>query len=110
MATFAYTARNANGQVVKGRLEAPDRKRAVQQLGGLKLRPVSLTERAEKVQSPSEGRSGLGRLFGKNGATRSARAGFSRKQMLPFFRSLSDLLACGIQVGDAIRLLAKRLT
>lgn len=110
MPTFAYTARNATGQVVEGRLDAPDRKRAVQQLGGLKLRPVSLAERADKAKDPGGSGPGLGRFFKRGAGTRAGKAGFNRRQMLPFFRSLSDLLACGIQVGDAVRLLARRLT
>ena len=51
MPTFTYTARNASGQMVKGRLEADDRKQAVRQLGGQKLRPVSMAEKAEKTRS-----------------------------------------------------------
>jgi type II secretory pathway component PulF len=110
MPTFTYTARNASGQMVKGRLEANDRKQAVRQLGGQKLRPVSLAERAEKTRSVGSLKTNLGRFFSGASSKKASRARFSRRQMLPLFRALSDLLSCGIQVGDAIRLLARRLT
>lgn len=110
MPTFTYTARNASGQMVKGRLEANDRKQAVRQLGGQKLRPVSMAEKAEKTRSVGSLKANLSRFFSGASSKRSSRARFGRRQMLPLFRALSDLLSCGIQVGDAIRLLARRLT
>ena len=110
MPTFSYTARNASGQVVKGRLEATDRKQAVRKLSGQKLRPVSLAERAEKTRSMPSLKASLGKIFGGGSGKLTSRGTFGRRQMLPLFRALSDLLSCGIQVGDAIRLLARRLT
>lgn len=110
MPTFTYTARNASGQMVKGRLEANDRKQAVRQLGGQKLRPVSMAEKAEKTRSVGSLKANVSRFFSGASGKRPSRTRFGRRQMLPLFRALSDLLSCGIQVGDAIRLLARRLT
>ncbi|RKX35089.1 MAG: type II secretion system F family protein [Verrucomicrobia bacterium] len=116
MPTFTYTARDTGGQVKKGRLEALDRKQAIRQLGGMNLQPVRLAEgggsTSASAAAPRKGLADLKRFFGERSSSIKANAqkGFSRRQMLPFFRALCDLLSCGIQVGDAVRLLARRLT
>ena len=116
MPTFIYTARDNGGQVKKGRLEALNRKQAIRLLGGMSLQPVRLTEgggsTSAPVSAPRKGLADLKKFFGERTSSVKANAqkGFTRRQMLPFFRALCDLLSCGIQVGDAVRLLARRLT
>jgi len=116
MPTFTYTARDSGGQVKKGRLEALNRKQAIRQLGGMKLQPVRLAEgggsSSAAVAAPRKGLADIKKFFGERttSAKANAQKGFGRRQMLPFFRALCDLLSCGIQVGDAVRLLARRLT
>jgi type II secretory pathway component PulF len=116
MPTFIYTARDAGGQVKKGRLDALNRKQAIRQLGGMNLHPVSLSEgggsSSTSITTPRRGLADLKRFLGERSSSdkANARKVFNRRQMLPFFRALSDLVSCGIQVGDAVRLLARRLT
>ncbi len=116
MPTFIYTARDTGGQVKKGRLEALNRKQAIRLLGGMNLQPVRLAEgggsASATATAPRKGLADLKKFFGERTSSVKANAqkGFSRRQMLPFFRALCDLISCGIQVGDAVRLLARRLT
>ncbi len=120
MPSFTYTARDAKGDVVRGRLEAGNRKAALRQLSGGGLVPVRLDEgsgdgAAVATNGGAAGaslRERLGALTGEPAAAgRRARATrFTRKHGLPFLRALSELVGCGIQTGDALRMLSRRLT
>jgi type II secretory pathway component PulF len=116
MPSFSYTARDSAGAAVTGRLEAANRKEALRQLSGRGLVPVRLDESAAGPSAEREGSApgaaaSLGRLVGlESGEAGTAAAKLSRKQRLPFLRALADLVGCGVQTGDAVRMLARRLS
>lgn len=117
MPSFTYTARDAKGAVVRGRLEAGSRKTALRQLSSNGLVPVRLDEGADGVPAAANGAGpSLRERFGALTSDETARTRggrdvrFSRKHGLPFLRALMELVGCGIQTGDALRMLARRLS
>ncbi|BET65382.1 type II secretion system F family protein [Opitutales bacterium ASA1] len=121
MPSFTYTARDAAGAVSNGRLEADSRKGALRQLSSRGLVPVSLKEGAASSSGRAKSRGSATDGEGDtatSGGWRSwltersggALAGVSRKDRLPFLRALSDLLTAGVQTGDAVRMLSRRLS
>lgn len=115
MPSFTYSARDAKGQVVRGRVEAGTRKSALRQLSGQGLVPVRLEEGTGDSKAPQTNgneKSLLARLSSltTDDAGRAGRARFTRKHRLPFFRSLTELVGCGIQTGDAVKMLSRRLS
>lgn len=114
MPTFSYTAKDSAGATVKGALEADSRKGALRQLAGRGLTPVRLSEGAASAAGP--GKSAAGAKAAAEEPAEPARATgealqkLSRKDRLPFLRALGDLLGCGVQTGDAVRMLSRRLS
>lgn len=114
MPTFNYSARDSSGGLVKGAIDALNRKDAIRQISLKRLQPVSVGE-AAAAAAGSDKPSLTERFFKKSEAETSssdkvtAAAGLTRKLRLPFLRSLSELVASGMPVGDAIRLLSMRL-
>lgn len=107
MPTFSYTARDAKGAEVRGKLEAASRRAALAQLQTRKLAPSRLVEGAAAAGAgPSAG--GADEPAEKTVALR--KKGFTRNHGLSFLRSLMGLVTSGIQVADGVRLLSKRLT
>lgn len=114
MPTFTYTARDPKGDVVRGRLDAGNRKAALRQLSGNGLVPVRLDEGggdAKAVVTGANGGTVASLLAPTTDTARSPKDfTFSRKHALPFLRALSELIGCGIQTGDALKMLARRLS
>ncbi|MGH8016968.1 MAG: type II secretion system F family protein [Opitutaceae bacterium] len=118
MPTFTYSARDSGGTVTSGRLEADHRKSALRQLSARGLVPVRLQEggasvarkQAEASEEAAKASGWRSFLTEKIGGSKDSRGGFSRKDRLPFLRALSDLLTAGVQTGDAVRMLSKRLS
>lgn len=118
MPRFNYSARDSAGSLVKGTVEALNRKEAVRQLSLKRLQPVSVGEAAAVAAAGSHGPSALSRLLARfqnesapaaEKAVAAGTSGLTRKLRLPFLRSLSELVASGMPVGDAVRLLSMRL-
>jgi general secretion pathway protein F len=130
---FTYSARDSVGTLVKGTVDASNRKEAIRQIMLQRLQPVSVIEphgggrsspaaataTATAPAAPATTGANLRRLFQKGEARAEPAAvrgdrprpatGLGRKLRLPFLRSLSELVASGMPVGDAIRLLSVRL-
>ncbi|TVR50730.1 MAG: type II secretion system F family protein [Puniceicoccaceae bacterium] len=111
MPSFLYTAKDARGQEVRGRLEAASRRLAIRQLSGRSLSPVKLVEGAAEVGDVEDKPRSKASFDWKSVVPTSLMATGrpGRAQMLPFLRALCDLISCGIQVGDAVKLLSRRL-
>ena len=90
MTAFVYTAVDESGQKVQGRLTAAGRAAALQQLRGDGLTPVRVTA-AEEGQR-DEGRGGS----------------LSRRRTESFCRELGHLLAAGIPMSRALRILRRQ--
>jgi type II secretory pathway component PulF len=100
MANFSYTARDGKGSEVQGSLDAATRRQALDQLKAMGLAPLRLNEGGAAVAAPRETSASRG----------SRRKSFSSKEALPFLRALGGLVTSGIQVGDGVRMLSRRLT
>jgi len=102
MANFTYTARDQKGSEVQGQVEAASRRQALAHLKEQRLAPLRLTESGVAAAA-----SGLREPSAK---ARAGRRAYSSKQALPFLRALGGLVTSGIQVGDGVRMLSRRLT
>ncbi|MCF7689871.1 MAG: type II secretion system F family protein [Cephaloticoccus sp.] len=99
MASFAYTARDAQGKTMRDAVTAATRKEALRMLAARGLQPLELKE--------------------KSGASATARAGAIlrgrrdrqplAKDLLPFLQALTELTSSGLSPGEAVRLLANRM-
>jgi type II secretory pathway component PulF len=102
MPLFSYRALQANGGVAEGQLEAAGRQEAFQQMAGLGLRPISLSESsaaASAATTPAGSLMSL-QLFKKSEKI-NARA------LENFTRLLSSLLAAGVPLSRALTILYK---
>lgn len=106
MPVFRYSARDAGGASTRGEIEAASRKHALQKLAAQKLRPVSVSESGGGSGSTEKSNPFAG-LFSV-GASKGA-GKLDGKVTLPFLTALKELLACGVQAGDALQLMSSRL-
>ncbi len=103
MPLFQYKALQANGAVAEGQLEAAGRQEAFQQMAGLGLRPVSLSEKAGRASKPG---AALPKDLGSLPIfQRSAKV--SSRALENFTRLLSSLLAAGVPLSRALVILHK---
>ncbi len=103
MAIFVYSARSRSGEKVDGTVEANDRRAAMAQVERMGYIPVSVTERGAAGPA-SEGGAARPRLQ----LRRRERMG--GRELLTFTTELSDLLASGMTLGNALNSLASRQT
>lgn len=101
MPTFAYTARSRTGERVAGDLEARDRRSALADLERRGLIPVSVKEGAATVAGKPPPASG--KRFKLSRPPR-----MSMREVLIFTTEMSDLLASGMTLGNALNTLANR--
>lgn len=102
MSAFRYSAMQGSGGVVKGTIEAEDRRTALRLLAGRGLFPSSLESVAE---------TGARRATGTVEATPPASGfrfgtGIRRKEVTAFSREMSALLGAGIPIPQAIEAIA----
>jgi type II secretory pathway component PulF len=102
MPLFQYKALQTDGAVAEGQLEAAGRQEAFQQMAGLGLRPVSLSEKASAKNEETLLPASLGSIsFLKKSQKISAR------ELENFTRLLSSLLAAGVPLSRALVILHK---
>jgi type II secretory pathway component PulF len=100
MARFTYSARSMAGEKAEGTVEAADRRAALAQLERLGLVPVAVTEAG--AAGPALPRPRAAAVAAPAGRPRMGLA-----ETLQFTRELSDLLAAGMTLGDALHLLSR---
>jgi type II secretory pathway component PulF len=117
MAVFNYKAREKDGTIVSGTIEAAERRLAMQRLQAQGLSPVTL----------KEGATGAPSAFAKIGerakalrSNRNAKGGSENSQKqrgakresvgLLVLKRLMELHGSGLPVGDSIRILSQRLS
>ena len=117
MAQFDYKARNPDGIVVSGQIDAPERRAAMRRLQADGLSPVTIKEVSQESTSrlgqlveklkalagnkpPAEGNAALPR----SGGTRREHVG------LAVMKRLLELHGSGLPAGDSIRILSQRLS
>jgi len=110
MPSFTYSARDASGTTVSGSIEAATRKVAVQKLSSKRLRPLTVKEKGDAADKGKESQSDWKKHFSIGSKTREVKdSDLGRSLALPFLRSLRELLNCGIQAGDGLRMMSTRL-
>ncbi len=102
MPTFTYRARNRAGEKLEGEVDANDRRAALLQLERMGLTPVSVDERTAAVVAGKK-KERFTLWHGRN-----RRMGM--RDVLLFTSELSDLLASGMTLGNALNTLAGRNT
>ncbi len=96
MASFTYTARDSQGAVVEGVIEAPHRRDALRKLQMKDWKPLKVEEvGAAKKENKSD------RNSKENEPTAA--------ECLPFLESMADLVRSGMSAGESLRLLSLRL-
>ena len=100
MPMFAYTARNKAGDKVDGTLEAADRRAATVQVERMGYVPVSIKDSVAAKQAANAEKPRFGLRRNKMGT----------RDVLVFTTELSDLLASGMTLGNALNCLANRKT
>lgn len=112
MPSFAYIARSRKGEKVEGVLDAPDRRAALARLDQMGCVPVSVSEKTGAAEAPRpEKKAARGAAVpqpadGAGGPRRRMRP----REVLTFSTELSDLLAAGMTLGNALNLLANQKT
>lgn len=120
MPDFDYKARHKDGQISTGKVDAGDRRQAMQKLQTQGLTPITLKESSSSKPSAMKG------VFSKlsvlkqdqqsnrpEAATSPAAKGKSPKREkvgLTFLKRLMELHGSGLPVGDSIRILSQRLS
>lgn len=124
MPKFAYTARSVAGERTSGVIEATDRRAALIQLERQGLAPISVQEASgapaappAPKQSPADKKRPQAGAVSASHATRprlvirrDARPRMNLRETLLFTRELSDLLASGMTLGNALHTLSQRQT
>src|SRR4051812_38980633 len=115
MPQFSYRARNAQGGLVEGVLDCPDRSVAIRQIEQLHYMPVRIELVGATAPAPVKA--------GKNGAPKTAlpsitapspaaptqRLKISHSQLLIFTEQLGHLLKAGMTLDEGLSVLEKRL-
>lgn len=102
MPTFVYTARNPAGEKISGSVEASDRRAALAYVERQGAIPVTVEEKnAEALRKAEHRRRGLH-------WRRDTRPRLSFREMLTTTTELSDLLASGMKLGNALNTLSHR--
>jgi type II secretory pathway component PulF len=121
MPRFSYIARSFNGERSSGTIEAADRRAALIQLERQGLTPISVKEAAgpapaapAKSAEPSPPRADASKpkkhTRPRLVIRRNARPRMTLRETLTFTRELSDLLASGMTLGNALHTLSQRQT
>jgi type IV pilus assembly protein PilC len=101
MPVFAYTARSKTGEKISGTVEANDRRAAMSQIERMGHLPVSVKDAAAPTQAAeAKGQS----------PWQLTRTSMTTRDVLVFTTELSDLLASGMTLGNALNCLAGRKT
>ena len=108
MPNFTYSAKDPSGTSIRGSIDAVNRKAALQKIVAQKLRPLSVQEAAAGVSKKKSGL-GLSGLFATK-ASKDSKISLNRSVALPFLSGLRELLNCGIQSADALRMMSSRMS
>ncbi len=111
MPTFYYRAIAPAGETITGDIDAVDRRQVIQKLTSQDIKPIAITlldQAAKKDLSHSSSSLFRGRIL--KFIRPSFRFYSKQKLSLNFMQKLMELLASGMPLGDAVRLLGQRLS
>jgi len=100
MALFVYTARTKTGEKIEDIVEAADRRSAMLMISKMGQTPISIKEKSKVADKTKKGS-----WFQFSS---SAKDKMKPRESLMFTTELSDLLASGMTLGNALNCLAKR--
>jgi len=112
MTRYAYIARSRSGEKTEGSVEAADRRSALVQIERMGYTPVSVEEGGVLVgaASPTAEKKKKSKRLALERRPRGRKRRMNMRQVLLFTRELSDLLASGMTLGNALHTLARRKT
>ena len=116
MASFTYKALSSNGSVVSGSLDAGDRGEVLRQLDRKGLQPVSITVGADSAGSKKAAAKGAAKGNAKKEKVKEAAdevvsegpIKLKTNDIVLFTEELSDMLAAGLQLEPALRVMENR--
>jgi type II secretory pathway component PulF len=117
MSVFNYKARDAQGAIVSGTIDAGERRLAMQRLQAQGLSPVALKEGSTgapplftKLGERFKSLRSQSRVNGTAKATQKTRGAKRESVGLTVMKRLMELHSSGLPVGDSIRILSQRLS
>jgi type IV pilus assembly protein PilC len=106
MATYLYTALNANGEQTTGTVQAGSEPDAIQQIKGQNLFPTQIVEQGKG--SLSTGKAKAGTTKGKARARKASGGRVKPKVLMIFTRQLATLIDAGLPLLRGLTVLAKQ--
>lgn len=117
MARFDYKARNQDGIVLTGQIEAPERRAAMRRLQADGLSPITIKELSQESSSPlarigEKFKALSGNKAAEAQSSSSPRSGSAKREHvgLAVMKRLLELHGSGLPAGDSIRILSQRLS
>lgn len=117
MAVFNYKARNTDGTIVSGSIEATERRIAMQRLQAQGLSPVTLKEGSNgapsalaKLGEKAKALKGNRSRQDTSDTTQKSRGAKRERIGLTVLKRLMELHSSGLPIGDSIRILSQRLS
>lgn len=108
MPQFSYRARNAQGGLVEGVLDCPDRSVAIRQIEQLHYIPVRI-DTVGSAPATKQANNGAGVAAAPSVPQETQRLKIPHGQLLIFTEQLSHLLRAGMTLDEGLSVLAKRL-
>ena len=105
MATYLYTALNANGEQTTGSVQAATETEAIQQIKGQNLFPTQIVEQGKGSLATGKTKGGA---KGKARARRSTGGRVKPKVLMIFTRQLATLIEAGLPLLRSLTVLAKQ--
>jgi general secretion pathway protein F len=109
MPQFSYRARNAQGGLVEGVLDCPDRSVAIRQIEQLHYIPVRIDAVASEAPAPKSGKNGTTATPAAASAVPAQKLKIPHGQLLIFTEQLGHLLKAGMTLDEGLSILEKRL-
>ncbi|PYK45326.1 MAG: hypothetical protein DME53_05525, partial [Verrucomicrobia bacterium] len=115
MPQFTYRARNAQGGLVEGVLDCPDRAVAIRQIESQHCIPIRIDvvdtakPKGTKTDSPAPAQRKLRLLASPEVATPAQNLKIPHSQLLIFTEQLANLLQAGMTLDEGLSVLEKRL-
>lgn len=109
MPQFSYRARNAQGGLVEGVLDCPDRAVAIRQIEQLHYIPVRIETVGAEPQATSKGNNGAAVAAAPSLPAATQKLKIPHNQLLIFTEQLGHLLRAGMTLDEGLSVLRKRL-
>jgi general secretion pathway protein F len=109
MPQFSYRARNAQGGLVEGVLDCPDRSVAIRQIEQLHYIPVRIDTVGSGPPAAKQANNGAGTVAAPTVPQETQRIKIPHSQLLIFTEQLSHLLRAGMTLDEGLAILEKRL-